>query len=177
MSSDTTEGTRRPTSLTFTPTNWNAPQTVTVTGVDDTSTTATQLFDVVLGHDQRRPRYAGLDADRRDRAPTSTTTRAGITVSPISGDTTEAGGRPLHGRAQRAADRRRDDSLRLERHSEGTSQPRQLTFTSANWNAPQTVTVTGVDDSVADGDQAYTIVFTADTSSDAAYARDHAGAT
>ena len=33
-----------------------------------------------------------------------------------------------------------------------------LTFTSQNWNAPQTVTVTGVDDAIADGPVAYTIV-------------------
>ena len=31
-----------------------------------------------------------------------------------------------------------------------------LTFTNANWNTPQTVTVTGVDDLVVDGNIAYT---------------------
>ena len=30
--------------------------------------------------------------------------------------------------------------------SEGTASPSQLTFTSSNWNAEQTVTVTGVED-------------------------------
>jgi hypothetical protein len=34
-SSDTTEGTVSPASLTFTTANWQRPQTVTVTGVDD----------------------------------------------------------------------------------------------------------------------------------------------
>lgn len=34
-SSDVTEGTVSPLALTFTPSNWNVPQTVTVTGVDD----------------------------------------------------------------------------------------------------------------------------------------------
>ena len=34
--SDSTEATVSLTSLTFTPTNWNTPQTVTVTGVNDT---------------------------------------------------------------------------------------------------------------------------------------------
>ena len=38
-SSDTTEGTVSPASLTFTTANWNTAQTVTVTGVDDASTT------------------------------------------------------------------------------------------------------------------------------------------
>ncbi len=39
----------------------------------------------------------------------------------------------------------------------------------ANWNLPQTVTVTGVDDSDDDGDVAYSIVTAAATSGDAAY--------
>ena len=34
-SGDATEGTVTPAAVTFTPDNWNAPQTVTVTGVDD----------------------------------------------------------------------------------------------------------------------------------------------
>ena len=36
--------------------------------------------------------------------------------------------------------------------TEGTVSPASLTFTGANWNTPQTVTVTGVDDLLADGD-------------------------
>ena len=48
--------------------------------------------------------------------------------------------------------------------------PASLTFTTANWNAAQTVTVTGVDDLVDDGDIAYTIVTAAATSTDPNYA-------
>ncbi len=44
--------------------------------------------------------------------------------------------------------------------SEGTVSPDALVFTPANWNTPQTVTVTGVDDDVEDGNVAYTIVTT-----------------
>ena len=39
-----------------------------------------------------------------------------------------------------------------------------MTFTSADWNVPRTVTVTGVDDFEDDGDVAYTIVTAAVTS-------------
>ena len=42
--------------------------------------------------------------------------------------------------------------------TEGTVSPASLTFTTANWNVAQTVTVTGVNDAVVDGDVAYTIV-------------------
>ncbi len=48
--------------------------------------------------------------------------------------------------------------------------PASLTFTGSNWNTPQTVTVTGVDDAENDGDIAYRITFAAPTSSDALYA-------
>ncbi len=42
--------------------------------------------------------------------------------------------------------------------SEGSVDVSQLTFTPGNWDTAQTVTVTGVDDSVVDGDVAYSIV-------------------
>ena len=47
-------------------------------------------------------------------------------------------------------------ALASEPAGEGSPSPASLTFTPVNWNAPQTVTVTGVDDLVADGDASYT---------------------
>ena len=52
---------------------------------------------------------------------------------------------------------------------EGTVSPASLTFTSKNWRTPQTVTVTGVDDDIDDGNQAYTVVLAAAVSTDANY--------
>src|SRR6185295_14486284 len=53
--------------------------------------------------------------------------------------------------------------------AEGTLAVTDLTFTSANWNTPQTVTVTGVDDAVDDGNVGYTIMTGAATSADGNY--------
>jgi sugar lactone lactonase YvrE len=53
--------------------------------------------------------------------------------------------------------------------TEGSVSTTSLIFTTANWNVPQTVTVTGVDDSVSDGDAAYTVVLGPATSSDPDY--------
>ena len=53
--------------------------------------------------------------------------------------------------------------------TEGTVSPASLTFTSANWNSAQTVTVTGVDDALEDGVIAYTIVTAAAVSTDTDY--------
>jgi autotransporter-associated beta strand protein len=53
--------------------------------------------------------------------------------------------------------------------NEGTVSPPSLTFTPANWNQPQTVTITGVADLIADGDTAYTIVLLPAVSADPVY--------
>ena len=50
--------------------------------------------------------------------------------------------------------------------SEGMVEPFLLTFTPANWDIPQVVTVTGEDDSVTDGPQEYEIIITAAVSDD-----------
>ena len=52
---------------------------------------------------------------------------------------------------------------------EGTVSPASVTFTSVNWNAQQTVTVTGVDDALLDGNQPYIIITAPATSADANY--------
>ncbi len=53
--------------------------------------------------------------------------------------------------------------------TEGTVAPATLTFTSGNWSTAQTVTVTGVDDAVDDGDVSYSIVLAAAQSGDTNY--------
>src|SRR2546429_2332826 len=46
-SSDLTEGTVAPASLTFTPGNWNTTQTVTVTGTDDFAADGNEAYAIV----------------------------------------------------------------------------------------------------------------------------------
>ena len=96
---------------------------------------------------------------------------AGITVIPISGlVTTEAGGTATFTivlNAQPTADV--TIGLSSSDTTEGTVAAGGVTFTAANWNTAQTVTVTGVNDDLDDGDVAYTIVTAAATSADANY--------
>ena len=84
----------------------------------------------------------------------------GITVSPTSGlVTTEAGGTDAF---TVVLDSEPTDNVTIGISSsnvgEGTVSTTTLTFTSANWNTAQTVTVTGVDDDVDDGDIGYSVV-------------------
>jgi threonine aldolase len=158
-SSNPAEGTVSPASLTFTAASWNVAQTVTVTGVDDFVVNGPQPYTVVTGPAvSADPHYGGLDP-----ADVSVTNLdndvAGIAVIPTSGlVTTEAGGTATFTvvlTSKPTADV--TIPLRSSMPTEGTVSPASLTFTSATWNVPQTVTVTGVDDHVADGPQTYTI--------------------
>jgi Ca2+-binding RTX toxin-like protein len=96
---------------------------------------------------------------------------AGITVTPTSGLlTTEAGGKAtftvkLNSQPTATV----TIGLSSSDTTEGTVSPASLTFTQSNWSTPQTVTVTGVDDQIVDGNIAYTIVTAAAVSTDANY--------
>ena len=98
-------------------------------------------------------------------------TSPGFIVSPVSGlVTTEAGGAASF-TVSLASGSTANVTVPLgdTNTAEGTVSAGSLTFTPANWNTPQTVTVTGVNDFVADGDQAYTVVTGPAASSDAKY--------
>ncbi|MCL6501489.1 MAG: hypothetical protein K6T86_02310 [Pirellulales bacterium] len=166
------EGTVSTSTLVFTSANWNVPQTVTVTGVDDFVDDGDQAYFIVLGPvTSDDPLYAGIDPD--DVAVTNLDDdTAGILVTPTSGlITTEAGGTATFTvvlTSEPLADVTID--VASSNPAEGTVSTSTLVFTSANWNVPQTVTVTGVDDSVNDGDVDYTIVLLPAVSGDPLYA-------
>ncbi|MEI8376515.1 MAG: Calx-beta domain-containing protein, partial [Planctomycetota bacterium] len=114
--------------------------------------------------------YSGLNA--ADVAVTNNDNDvAGITVTPTSGlVTTEAGGTAIFTvtlNTQPASSV--TIGLSSSDTTEGTVLPASLTFTTINWNTPQTVIVTGVDDLIVDGNVAYTIMTAAATSSDPHY--------
>ena len=91
-STDVTEGTISAGSLTFTSSNWNVPQTVTVTGQNDDVDDGDIVYGIVTAAaTSPDPDYAGIDG--MDVGLTNVDDDvAGITVSAISGPTTEAGG-------------------------------------------------------------------------------------
>ena len=114
-------------------------------------------------------------------APTITTATAsttitnddspGFTINPVSGlSTTETGGTATFTvklKSQPTANVTL--GLSSSNSAEGTVYSNSLTFTPANWNALQTVKVTGVDDSIADGNKTYNIVTAAAVSTDSNY--------
>ncbi|MEG4805020.1 DUF4347 domain-containing protein [Microcoleus sp. ARI1-B5] len=170
-SSNPAEGTVSSNSLTFTPANWNQAQTVTVTGVDDSIADGSKTYNIVTAA------AVSTDSNYNNVNPSdvgvtnSDNETPGITVNPTAGlTTTEAGGKanfnivlntqPIAPVAI---------ALTSSNPAEGTVSTNSLTFTSLNWNTPQTVTVTGADDNIADGSRAYTIVTAAAASTDPNY--------
>ncbi len=170
-SSDPTEGSVSPSSLTFTPGNWNTPQTVTVTGQND------DLDDDDIAYSIVTAATVSADPAFDDINPADVTVTntdndtAGITVNPGSGlVTTEAGGNAtftVRLDTQPTADV--NIALSSSDTSEGTVSPAGLTFTASNWSTPQTVTATGVADVVIDGNIVYTIITAAAVSADPKY--------
>jgi uncharacterized repeat protein (TIGR01451 family) len=141
-----------PTPLTFTTANWNVPQTVTATAVNDlvvegTHSCTTGTISAAGGG------YAGVTGT----APTFTITdndTGTIVVANTVPTATEGGangaftvvlGLQPSGTVTVtiAADPATPDQC--------TFAPTSLTFTTANWNVPQTVTATAVNDLVVEG--------------------------
>jgi hypothetical protein len=171
-SSNTSEGIVTPTTLTFTPANWKAPQVVTVSGVNDNVADGDQPFDIVTAPaESGDPGYSNLNPPDVSVLNVDNDS-PGITVKPAEGlVTTEAGG---EARFTIVLNSKPNDKVAIDLSSslptEGVVSPATVTFTSTNWNAPQTVTVTGIDDSVADGNQPYLVRTAKAQSMDRGYA-------
>ncbi|MFM7423583.1 MAG: DUF4347 domain-containing protein, partial [Elainella sp.] len=95
----------------------------------------------------------------------------GITVTPLGGNiTTEAGSTASFNIAlKRQPSSEVTLKLASSNPQEGRVSAATLIFTPANWNQPQLLTVTGVDDAADDGDVGYSIL-TSFSSSDSLYA-------
>lgn len=159
--------------LTFTPANYNTPQIVTVTPVDNnTRDGVIPPVTIDLGV---ATNYLNTDPDNVIVNITDNDT-AGITVSNLNRNTTEAGQNATFTvvlTSQPSADvtvtlDETDDPLNAN-NEEGTISHSSLTFTSANWNAPRTVTVTPVNENVMDGNKQWQIAVSNGVSTDPDY--------
>ena len=169
-SSDTAEGTVSPTTLTFTPSDWNVPQSVTVTGVEDVLTDGSKAYNVTLSATTSSDlNYNALSGGtvglvNLDNEPGAVSVDASTVI------TTESGGTNTFLVWLTSAP---TDNVTVPVSSsdttEATVSPSSLTFTPADYATPQVVTVTGVNDDVQDGNIAYTVVLGPATSTDGAY--------
>ena len=171
VSGDTGEATVSAAFLTFTPGNWNAAQTVTVTGVDDSMDDGNQSTTVTVSVvDASSDNTFDPLADQTVTVTTTDDDAAGFTIAESSGGTsvTEAGSTDTF-TVVLDAEPTSDVVLSVASGDTGeaTVSVASLTFTPSNWNTAQTITVTGVDESVDDGNQSTTVTISVvDASSD-----------
>ncbi|MCK4790865.1 MAG: hypothetical protein KAV87_44425, partial [Desulfobacteraceae bacterium] len=127
---------------------------VEVPVTDDSEAESDETFVLVLS----TPDGASI-ATRQATGTITSEDAAGITVSPTAGLTTTEAGATASFEVVLESEPAADVTLGVSSSdtTEGTASPADLVFTSGNWNTPQEVTVTGVDDAAVDGDQEYTI--------------------
>ncbi|HRG76003.1 MAG TPA: hypothetical protein PLX69_15695 [Leptospiraceae bacterium] len=175
-----------PATMTFTQANYATPVTLTVTGAGSSpaadasyAVTATAssaetasgfanggIYNTLTDTQNAVNRYLLYDLVPCTTSVVTSCSAVNATGGTVAGTytTTEAGGQRFFAIALRA---KPSSSVTIpissSNTSEGTVSPASLTFTTANWNTLQVVTITGVDDPVADGNIAYNINFGAMT--------------
>ncbi|TDQ32248.1 T9SS type B sorting domain-containing protein [Zeaxanthinibacter enoshimensis] len=173
-SNDTSEGVVDVSSAVLDNTNWDTGVTVTVTGQDDAVADGNVAYVIQTG-DATSPGDPKYDAIGPAGTPDVNLTNTdndtvGVTVTPTSGTTTESGGNfqftvTLNTQPTAAV----TIPISSNDPSEGTVSASQVVLDNTNWNTGQTITVTGVNDNIVDGNVSYTIVTGNPTSGDPAY--------
>ena len=136
-----------PTSLTFTPSNWDTAQMVSVTGVEDADTTSET---VTISHNVSG--YGAVTTATAVTVSVMDTDTAAVSVSPTSVSTSEgeAATYTLQLRTQP------DGNVTITPTSGDSDavsvSPASLTFTPSNWDTPRTVSVMGVEDTDTDNE-------------------------
>ena len=160
-SSNTDEGTVNPSSLEFSSSNWNTNQTVTVTGVDDSSdpvVDGNKSYKINLGNTvSSSTHYNDLKSGTLELSNTDNES-PGVTLSSSSLTTSENG---TNATFTVKLDQKTTSDVTINLQSndpgEGTPSPSALTFTTSNYSSAQTITVQAVDDAFFDDNQSYTI--------------------
>lgn len=160
------------TTISFTALNWNVPRTVTVSAIDDNLAQGNRSVAIVLttaggGYGAMPGRVVQVAVTDNDSAI--------IIANPGSVTVSESGGSGGTGSSAQVSvslSSQPSANVSVAVTSSSTSiatvSPTPLLFTTGNWSTPQTVTVTGVPDLVANGNRAFTVTLSA-SSSDGAY--------
>ncbi|MEO2087600.1 MAG: calcium-binding protein, partial [Acidimicrobiales bacterium] len=150
-------------SLTFTSANWDTAQTVTVTGADDDviDGTITSTITVSVNDGSSDNNFDSV-SDQTVSVATTDDDVAGFTIAETDSSTSvsESGTTDTF---TVVLDAQPNSPVVIALTSSDTGEATvnsPLTFTSANWDTPQTVTVTGVDDDIIDGSVSSTLTIT-----------------
>ncbi|MEG5059221.1 SBBP repeat-containing protein [Microcoleus sp. A2-C5] len=154
------------TALNFTATNWNVAQTVAVAAVDDNLVEGNHTGAIAHTATSTDVKYNGVTIGGVNVAITDNDT-AGFSVAPTNITATEGGATGSY-KIQLTAEPTAPVNISFNTGSQISPIATPITFDSTNWNVAQTVTVTAIDDNLAQGTHSGTIAHTA-TSTDANY--------
>lgn len=152
-----TQVTVSPGTLTFTSSNWNTAQTVTVGAVNDTTVEGTHSGVLTHTAASSDTHYNGISISSVTASITDNDTN-GVTITESSGSTsvTEGSTTDTYTVVLNTAPTS-TVTITLTPDSQVTVSASILTFTTSNWNTAQTVTVTAVSDSTTETTQSGTI--------------------
>ncbi len=160
-SSDVTEGTIQPTSIVFTSSNWNQPQQISIFGVDDFVDDGDIAYSIVTGAAlSNDPNYSGLNPVDLSVTNIDNDT-AGLVITESGGSTNVTEGGVSDSYTVRLASQPiANVTVNVGAGGQLTTSPTSLTFTPANWNVNQTVTVNAVNDLLSEGLHSGTLIHT-----------------
>ncbi|WP_010665108.1 Calx-beta domain-containing protein [Marinilabilia salmonicolor] len=164
---DETEGALSSSELTFTSQNWNTQQTVTITGVDDDEVDGNINYTLTVAVVDEQS-----DATYHGQSETLLVTNidddlAGLVVSTTNETlTTDETGTSSSFEVSLSSRPASEVVISISGldTSEGSLDKEQLIFTTDSWSQPQTVTLTGQDDFLVDGDISFTLLLTVENS-------------
>ena len=147
-----------PTPLTFTAVNWFTPQTVTVTAVDDLIVEGAHIGTITHATTSADGNYNALIVASVTANITDNDT-AGVTVTPTTVNVTEGGVTGSY-TVVLTSQPTADVTVTVNGDAQASVSPTPLTFTTLNWNLAQSMTVTAINDLIAEGAHIGTITHT-----------------
>lgn len=129
--------------------NWNTPQTVTVTAVDDQVTEGTHTGTITHTSISTDPKYDALPTIDSITVNITDNDTPGINITETGGDTTVNEEGPTNDTYEITLNSQPTNTvtISLTPDSQITLSTGSIQFNDTNWDTPQTITVTAVDDS------------------------------
>ena len=149
-------------SITFTTENWDQPQKVIVTGVDDLSVDGAKNCYISSQNSSSEDKVYENKTMTVITVVNVDNDIPGFTYIPLtSAETTEAGGQAQFGMVMNTKPYGNISitGISSSDSSEGSVNPANISFTTNDWNVSKIITLTGQDDFMEDGNINYTVVF------------------
>ncbi|WP_298490642.1 Calx-beta domain-containing protein, partial [uncultured Chloroflexus sp.] len=157
--------------LTFTPANWNIPQLVTVFVPDDNIAEASQTILLPHTATSADPFYNGLIGPAVELTILDNDPPGFIVTTPLAPLVVSENGDSVTIQIRLASQPTAPVQLNIsvDNPAEGSVTPTSIVFDETNWNLNAALIVSGVDDTLEDGHQPFTVQFAPAISADPFY--------